>query len=112
MAIFMVSGRSYSTAAMHRNKVVFGTPEARAWFLSKLRPPNASHDDKLALRMIFGDFYTSIAQYRKDATSANAANALTQIELREASLKTRDSARSALADEFRRLLSWVLYVYF
>jgi hypothetical protein len=73
MAIFMVSGQSYSTAAMNQNKAVFGTPEAKQWFLSKLRPADAPHDDKLALRMIFSDFYTSIAQFRKDAASADAA---------------------------------------
>ncbi|KAF9503843.1 hypothetical protein BS47DRAFT_1369239 [Hydnum rufescens UP504] len=77
VATFMVS-------AMCQNKVMFGTPETWAWFLTKLRPPGAPADDKLALRMIFSDFYSSIAQYRNDTASANASKALTMLELRDA----------------------------
>ncbi|KAF9516467.1 hypothetical protein BS47DRAFT_1360305 [Hydnum rufescens UP504] len=84
VATFMVSGRSHSSAAMRQNKVMFGTPETWAWFLAKLRPPGAPADDKLALRMIFSDFYSSIAQYRNDTASANASKALTMLELRDA----------------------------
>jgi hypothetical protein len=92
---------------MRHNKVAFGTPEAKAWFLSKLRPANTptSADDSLTLRMIFNDFYTSIAQYRNETTNAAASEALTIVEIRDSQLRTRDSARIALVDELRRIMS-------
>jgi hypothetical protein len=108
VASFVVSARSFSTAAMNQNKAVFGTPEARSWFLSKLRPPDGPQDDKLALRMIFADFFTSIAQFRKDSASAEAAKAHTTMEVRDANLRTRDLAQGAVADEFRKLMSSVV----
>jgi hypothetical protein len=89
---------------MRQNKVLFGTPEARIWLLNKLRPPNAPRDDKLALRMIFGDFYSEIARQRHDTAAANAAEALTKLEVREAKLRSRDSAKNAVADELRALM--------
>jgi len=92
---------------MGQNKAIFGTPEAKSWFLSKLRPPDAAHDDKLALRLIFSDFFTAIAQFRKDSVSADAVKARTAMEIRDANLRKRDSASGAVADEFRKLMSLV-----
>jgi hypothetical protein len=96
---------------MRQNKVLFGTPEVRTWLLSRLRPADAPADDKIALRMIFSDFYSEIAHQRNDPGAAKASKALTMLELRDASLKTRDSARNALADELRALLGSFSYFF-
>ena len=89
---------------MRQNKVLFGTPEARIWLLSKLRPPNAPKDDKLALRIIFSDFYAEIARQRHDPAAGNASKAATELEVREAKLRSRDSAKNGVADELRVLM--------
>jgi hypothetical protein len=102
--VIQATGRSYSSIAMCHNKVAFGTPEAKDWFLSKMLPQDASMDTDFALRTIFTDFYSHIANYRNKAGKVMAAKALTKADRRDECLKSRDSAHGALADKLRNLM--------
>jgi hypothetical protein len=95
---------------MRHNSVAFGTPESKDWFLTKMFPQSdAPSNSDFALRTIFTDFYSHIAMSRNEPGKAAACQALTKAERRNESLKLRDTARNALADEFRALMCGLFF---
>ncbi|KAF9504626.1 hypothetical protein BS47DRAFT_1368652 [Hydnum rufescens UP504] len=105
---------SYSASVLQHNKVIFGTPEARAWFLNILGASTLSmgtsldssvEEDHNILHVIFQDFYISMACLHKELDQLKEGQTQSKVQLQNASLRTCDLARTALADEFRNVMA-------
>jgi hypothetical protein len=92
---------------------IFGTPEARAWFLNILgalslsmwtAPYSGAEEDHNLLCIIFHDFYASMACLHQELKEYNTAETKMKLESWNASLKTCDQAQIALSEEFRKIM--------